>query len=48
MPVKKGLQVDQDFLFSIKGGITSVLVVETRCSVLLVKNEKVELVVFAS
>ena len=41
--MKRGLQVDQDCLFSTRGGITSVLVVETRCSVLLAKNEKVEL-----
>lgn len=40
MPVKKGLQVDQDCLFSIRGGISSVLVVDTKCRVLLVRNEK--------
>lgn len=38
--MKKGLQVDQDCLFSMRGGITSVLVVETKCNVLLVKEGK--------
>ena len=38
--MKKGLQVDQDCLFSMRGGIASVLVVETKCNVLLVKEKK--------
>lgn len=47
--MKKGLQVDQDCLFSIRGGITSVLVVETKCNVLLVKEgKKKNLVIFKS
>lgn len=37
-PVKKGLQTDQSLLFSARGGTTSILVVETRCSVLLVEK----------
>lgn len=36
--MKKGLQVDQDCLFSLRGGIASVLVVEIKCNVLLVKE----------
>ena len=36
--MKKGLQVDQDCLFSMRGGIASVLVVEIKCNVLLVKE----------
>lgn len=35
----KGLQIDRDSMFSIKDGITCVLVVETKCNVLLVKKE---------
>lgn len=35
----RGLQIDRDSLFSIRDGITCVLLVETKCNVLLVKKE---------
>lgn len=42
-PGIRGLQFTQDCLPSMRGGSTSVLVVETKCNVLLVEEERSEL-----